>query len=94
MTIIGFDPAIYSALENGGPIVFMFGILSGQLAFDVDINFNPSDGTALAGKTEESRQKSLLIFNLFCYFKNGCKLVVTFWHDIILHIHVCISRNN
>ena len=92
MTIIGFAPVVYSALENDGPIVFRFGILSGQLEFDVGINFNPSDGTALAGKTEESRQKSLLIFNLFCYFKNGCKLVMTFWHKIILHVCVHMKK--
>ena len=44
---IGFAPVDYQELESAGVITFMFGVLEGNIAFDVNVDFETSDGTAL-----------------------------------------------
>ena len=47
MAGIGFAPVDYQELESAGVITFMFGVLEGNIAFDVNVDFETSDGTAL-----------------------------------------------
>ena len=51
MVIIGFLSTEYSAFESGGPINFEFGVIEGELGFDVDLIFTTSDDTAI-GKSK------------------------------------------
>lgn len=37
----------YSVGEALGPVLFQFGVLNGNIAFDVNVNFSISDGTAI-----------------------------------------------
>ena len=43
---IGFSPVNYQASETDGSILFMFSVLEGNIAFDVNVNFETSDGSA------------------------------------------------
>ncbi len=45
---IGFSPVNYQASETDGSILFRFSVLEGSIAFDVNVNFESSDGSALA----------------------------------------------
>ncbi len=36
----------YQASESDGSIMFMFGVLEGNIAFDVNVDFETSDGSA------------------------------------------------
>ena len=44
---IGFSPVVYGASESDGSIMFMFGVLEGNIAFDVNVDFETTDETAL-----------------------------------------------
>ncbi len=46
MARIGFSPLSYQASESAGSIIFRFGVLEGNIAFDVNVNFETSDGSA------------------------------------------------
>ena len=43
---IGFSPVSYQASETDGFIMFVFGVLEGNIAFDVNVLFETSDGSA------------------------------------------------
>ncbi len=43
---IGFTPVNYQASESDDSIMFMFGVLEGNIAFDVNVLFETSDGSA------------------------------------------------
>ena len=47
MVTIGFLSTEYSASESEGPINFEFGVIEGELGFDVDLIFTTSDDTAI-----------------------------------------------
>ncbi len=49
MAVIGFMPDAYSVIENEGGVYFMFGVLSGELGFVLDIEFSLKNGTAIGG---------------------------------------------
>ncbi len=49
MAVIGFMPDAYSVVENEGGLNFMFGVLSGELGFVLDIEFFLENGTAIEG---------------------------------------------
>ncbi len=46
MARIGFAPVSYQASETDDSIMFMFGVLEGNIAFDVNVTFETSDGSA------------------------------------------------
>ncbi len=46
MARIGFSPVSFQASETDGFIMFMFGVLEGNIAFDVKVNFETSEGSA------------------------------------------------
>ena len=45
---IGFDPVIYTVLEDEGPVNFNFAVLDGNIAFDLGVLFTTSDGSAIS----------------------------------------------
>lgn len=45
---VGFLVTQYSVFESAGPIVFQFGVIEGELGFDVDLIFSTSDVTAIS----------------------------------------------
>ena len=45
---IGFLDTEYSVSESEGQVPIRFGVLEGMLGFDVDVQFNTGDGSAIS----------------------------------------------
>ena len=45
---IGFLDTEYSVSESEGQVPIRFGVLEGMLGFDVDLQFNTGDGSAIS----------------------------------------------
>lgn len=45
---VGFLATEYDTFESEGPITFEFGVIQGELGFDVNLIFSTSDDTAIS----------------------------------------------
>ena len=48
MARIGFQPVEYNVNEGAGTVLIEFAVLEGNIAFDVNVLFSTSDGSALS----------------------------------------------
>ncbi len=77
MARIGFAPVDYQASEMDGSIMFMFGVLEGNITFDVNVDFETSDGSAEGMNRPLKFYIRLLIINLLVNIYLNLQLVLT-----------------
>ena len=61
---IGFDPVEYSVSEDAGTVSFEFGVLEGNIAFDVNVIFLSSNGSAQSNLFHGATSFCLIYFAL------------------------------
>ncbi len=76
MARIGFAPVNYQASETDGSILFMFSVLEGNIAFDVNVLFETSEGSAQGMNDSGMHTHCLLRYKCQYYHEKPISILI------------------